>query len=336
MINVGVIGCGYWGPNLIRNFNQLSEVNMSKCCDLDSKRLNHIKALYPNIVPITNYSEVLKDPEIGAVAIATPVHTHFKIAKEALLHDKHIFVEKPITTNSEQAEELIELASKRGKILMVGHTFEYTPAVNKVKELISQGEIGEVYYINSTRVNLGLFQTDINVIWDLAPHDISILLYMLNVQADRVSARGESYVRKGIEDVGYLTLRFPNKVFANLHVSWLDPCKLRKMTIVGSKKMMVYDDIDIEGKIRIYDKGVSVQPYYDTFGEFQLLYRSGDMLMPKLGNAEPLGVECAHFIECIREKKNPRSDGLSGLRVVKVLEAATRSIQNGGVEERIT
>ena len=329
-INIAVIGCGYWGPNHIRNFIQISSCNMSICCDLEESKLDRMRTLYPSVNTTRDYGQIIDDPQIDAVVIATPVFTHFALAKECILHGKHVFVEKPITSCCSECMELIRLAEKQEKVLMVGHTFEYTAAVNKIKEIIESGELGEIFYITTIRVNLGLFQPDINVIWDLAPHDISIILYILGMEPNLVNAQGKAHYRNEIEDVATLTLNFPNGVIAFVHNSWLDPNKIRKTTIVGSKKMLVYDDVDPQEKIKIYDKGVEAPPYYDTFGEFHFSYRYGDIYSPRLEDYEPLRKECEHFLECIRESKRPRSDGYSGLRVVSVLEAACKSLKNNG------
>lgn len=329
-INIAVVGCGYWGPNLIRNFNQISSCNMSICCDLEEAKLDRIRGLYSSVKPTKNYEDILHDPEIDAVAIATPVFTHFNLGKECLLHGKHVFIEKPIASCSSECLELIRLAEEQEKVLMVGHTFEYTAAVNKIREIIKSGDLGEILYITTIRVNLGLFQPDINVIWDLAPHDISIILYILGMEPDLVNAQGKAHYRSEIEDVATVTLNFPNGVIAFIHNSWLDPNKIRRTTIVGSKKMLVYDDVDPQEKIKIYDKGVEAPPYYDTFGEFHFSYRYGDIYSPRIEDYEPLRKECEHFLECIRESKRPISDGYSGLRVVSVLEAANESLKKDG------
>lgn len=329
-INIAVIGCGYWGPNLIRNFNQIPSCNMSICCDLEDSRLDRIRGLYSSVKNTKNHEEILNDPEIDAVAIATPVFTHFNLGKQCLLHGKHVLIEKPIASSSSECLELICLAEEREKVLMVGHTFEYAAAVNKIKKIIENGDLGEIFYITITRANLGLFQPDINVIWDLAPHDISMIIYILGVEPHSVNAQGKAHYRSGIEDVATITLNFPNGVIAFLHNSWLDPNKIRRTTIVGSKKMLVYDDVETQEKIKIYDKGVEAPPYYDTFGEFQFSYRYGDIYSPRIEDYEPLRKECEHFLECIRENRRPRSDGHSGLRVVSVLEAANRSLKNNG------
>ena len=334
MLKVGVIGCGYWGPNLIRNFVQLNESDVARVADLDSGRLKHMRTLYPGVQTTSDYRDIISDPEIDIVAVATPVQTHFNFGKEALLAGKHVFIEKPIAASVREVEELIDLAQKKNRKLMVGHTFEYTGAVRKMKEIIDSGELGEIYYINSQRLNLGLFQQDINVLWDLAPHDISIILYLLGCEPESVSAIGSSHINPAIEDVAILTMRFPNNLIAFVQASWLDPDKIRKMTVVGSKKMMVYDDVQPSEKIRVYDKGVELPQHYDTFAEFHYSYKYGDIIIPKIEGGEPIRTELEHFLDCINNDKTPASDGVSGLRVIKILEAAQNSIRNSTTKEK--
>ena len=333
-VRVGVVGCGYWGPKLIRNFHSIPGSDLTIVSDLRQDRLDHIKGLYPSVETTTSFDALLDSP-VEAVAIATPVSRPYEMAKQALLADKHVLVEKPLTQSTEYADALIELARERGRILMVGHTFEYNPAVEYLKRFIESGKLGRVYYINATRVNLGIFQKDINVIWDLAPHDVSILLYLLGIKPDQVSARGSAYVQPGIEDVAYVTLNFPNGIMADVRVSWLDPCKIRRITVVGSKKMVVYDDVEPNEKIKIYDKGVDAPPYSDTMEQFRLSYRYGDITTPAISNAEPLAIETRHFLECIRTGTTPRSDGIVGRDVVRILEAAQHSLQNEGSIQRL-
>ncbi|MFZ1947445.1 MAG: Gfo/Idh/MocA family oxidoreductase [bacterium] len=327
---VGVIGCGYWGPNLLRNLSQLPISRVKYCCDLDDGRLGHMKSLYPTVTATKRYEDLLGDDEVQAVAIATPVSTHFAIAKACLESGKHVLVEKPLAASVAEAEELNRIAEKRDLVLFVGHTFVYSAAVEKMKELVEAGELGEMFYVSSVRVNLGLFQEDINVIWDLAPHDISILNYIFGREPVTVSTFARSYIRPGIEDVAFVALQYPKGVVAHIHVSWLDPCKIRRTTLVGSKKMLVYDDTSTLEKIRVYDKGVTIQPHYDTFGEFQLAYRFGDIVVPKINEVEPLKKECSHFIECVRNGSRPLSNGRAGLAVVKVVERACESAKLGG------
>ncbi|MDI6785199.1 MAG: Gfo/Idh/MocA family oxidoreductase [bacterium] len=330
-INIAVVGCGYWGPNLIRNFSQLTNVDRVFACDKDKNRLSKVRDHFPNINTTDNFENIINNTEIDAVAIATPVFLHHKLGKQVLESGKHLFIEKPLTSSVAEAKELLRLARENKKTLMVGHTFEYTPAVNKIKEIIDSGELGEIYYVDMSRLNLGLFQPDINVIWDLAPHDLSILMFVLGQRPTSVSAYGASHVIENIEDVAQVRIEFSNKLFALLHVSWLDPCKVRRATIVGSKKMLVYNDITPLEKIRIYDRGVESESSYDSFGEFHLSYRYGDIYIPMLSGIEPLKVECSHFVECILEGKTPNTDGQNGLNVVTILEATQESIKKNGI-----
>jgi len=329
-MKIAVIGCGYWGPNLVRNFVQSNQVRQLICCDLYQKRLDHIKNLYPSVEVLSDYRDLFSMSDLDGVAIATPVKTHYPIAKEFLDQGKHVFVEKPLTHSYETALELVKRAEEKQKVLMVGHTFEYTAAVNKVKEIIEGGELGKILYISSIRVNLGLFQPDINVVWDLAPHDISIIMYILGETPVSVNSQGKAHFKPDIEDVATTTLNFKNGVVAFVHNSWLDPNKIRRTTIVGTKKMLVYDDIEPQEKIKIYDKGVDVPPYYDTYAEFHFSYRYGDIHSPRIDDYEPLKRECEHYLTCIRKGMPPRSDGYSGLRVVSILEAANKSLKKKG------
>ena len=334
-MNIAVIGCGYWGPNLIRNFYSISDCKMDSCCDLDPKNLERMRSLFPGIKVTPNYKEILKSQVIDAVAIATPVSTHHKLAKECLQANKHVLVEKPLAASREQCIDLIRIAKEMDKVLMVGHTFEYTAAVNKVKDILKDGELGEVLYISSLRLNLGLFQPDINVVWDLAPHDISIILYLLGKEPVTVNGQGQAHYFENMEDVATATLHFDNGEVAFLHQSWLDPYKIRKMTIVGTEKMLVYDDVQPNEKIKIFDKGIAAPRHYDTFAAFHFAYHYGDIFSPRLEECEPLKEECGHFLECIREKKTPKSDGYSGLRVVTIIETICESIRNAGAEIQI-
>lgn len=336
-MKLGIVGCGYWGPNLVRNFNSINGVEMAYCADLDDIRLGHIKNLYPKISVTRDYKDIINEKDIDAVIVATPVETHYQIAKEALNAGKHVLVEKPIAESSGEALELIKTAEKNKKILMVDHTFEYSAPVRKIREILKSNELGNIMTIDMIRVNLGLFQEKINVILDLAPHDVSMLLYYLEEMPLTARAIGQSYIREGIEDDARITLEFKNKITANIHVSWLDPCKIRRTTIVGNKKMLVFDDVAQDEKIKIYDKGVTIQknnipkqPYYDTYEQWTLAYRSGDIYAPKVDNKEPLSAMANHFIDCIKNSKKPLTDGYSGLRVVNVLEAAQKSLKNDG------
>lgn len=329
MIKTGVIGCGYWGPNLIRNFRSTKGCDMQICCDMQEDRLQRIKTLFPEIATTKNHEDLINS-DLDAIAIATPVWTHYPLAKACLEAGKHVFVEKPLTRSSAECEELIELAEKKGLVLMVGHTFEYTAAVNMIKDIVNSGELGDIMYVNSTRVNLGLFQQDINVIWDLAPHDISIITYVLDREPVTVNAQGSSHFKEGIEDVAMTTLNFDDGLVAFIRNSWIDPNKVRTMLFVGTKKMLVYDDTSPNEKIKIYDKGVEKPDYYDNFGEFQFAYRYGDIYIPRIQEYEALHNECGHFINSIKGSTTPRSDGHSGLRVIRVIEAANQSLLENG------
>jgi predicted dehydrogenase len=332
-VNVALIGCGYWGPNLARNFYQLPNAQLVTCCDLDERKLEQMQRLYPTRVT-QDYGSVLADSSVEAVALATPAGSHHTLARAALLAGKHVFVEKPLTMSSAEAESLIDLAQQQSRVLMVGHVFQYNPAVLKIKELIDSGQIGQVYYLYSNRVNLGRVQSDVNALWNIAPHDVSISLYLLDVMPVEVSARGAAYLNGRVEDVVFLAMQFPEGVMAHVQVSWLDPSKVRRMTVVGSERMIVYDDVASEGKVKIYDKGVyrKGDPIY---GEFQYKLHSGDIYIPKIEMTEPLRNECAHFVECVLEGARPLTDGESGLRVVRVLEAAQESLKEGGQAVRI-
>ncbi len=327
---MAVVGLGYWGPNWVRVINQLQRTNRIVCCDLSAARREQIAKLYPEVETIESVENVLADPEIEAAVVATPVGTHYDMARRFLEAGKSVLVEKPLAMSLKQAADLVGLSHRQARTLMVGHTFEYSSPVLKAKELIDSGELGDILYISSVRANLGLFQRDINVAWDLATHDISIILMLLGQMPEAVSCQAQSHYRNNVEDVALLTLHFPGGIIAFIHVSWLDPNKIRRATIVGSRKMVVYDDTALQEKIRVYDKGVTVQPHYQTYGEFQLSYRYGDIQIPRIEEAEPLKVECEHFLDCIHSGALPRTDGMSGLRVVSVLEAADISLNNGG------
>ncbi len=334
LIKVGAIGYGYWGPNLVRNFVENPSSEVVIVADLKKERLAKIKSTYPQVEVTSDYHDIF-NKGLNAVVIATPPTTHYPLAKECLEHGLHVLVEKPITLDSKQAEELIELSKQNGLILMVGHTFEYNGAVHTLKQLIDSGELGQIYYVDAARLNLGLFQRDLNVLWDLAPHDISILLYILGQAPLSVSAHGMPFVNEGIQDVVYMNLVFPNNILAHIHVSWLDPCKVRRVTVVGSKKMVVYNDIESLEKIRIYDKGVEKPPYTNTFGDFQLSYRYGDVVIPNIRLSEPLQKECQHFLDCIINHCEPQSGGENGLQVVKIIEAAQRSLSENGRHQEV-
>lgn len=336
MLNVAVVGCGYWGPNLIRNFNSLSECKVKLVCDINSDRIAHMKTLYPEVQGTSEFDDLINNSDIDAIAVATPVRLHYEMAKKSLQAGKHTLIEKPMASSVAECKELIELAERRRLTLMVGHTFIYSVPIRKIKEIVDFGELGQIQYINSRRLNLGLFQKDINVAWDLATHDISIILYVLNETPTSVNCQGKAHIKPGIEDVTNMTLSFANGSFASIQSSWLDPDKVRDMTFVGTKKMLVYNDIEPIEKIKIYDKRVTVPPHYDTFGEFQYSYHYGDMYSPYLELVEPLKIECQHFLDCIRTGAKPESSGLEGLRVVQVLEAASESLKNSGGQVAIS
>jgi predicted dehydrogenase len=329
-INVGVVGCGYWGPNLIRNFRQLQDCRLRLMCDTSEQRLAHIKSLYQDLEGHKDFGHLLNGAGLDAIIIATPVRFHFDMAKASLLAGKHTFIEKPMASSAEQCEELVQIAEERNLVLMVGHTFLYSPAVQKIKAIVDRGDIGEIRYISARRLNLGLYQKDINVAWDLAPHDISIILHVLGELPVSVNCRGEAHVTPGIEDVTNIHLTFPKQRSAMIQSSWLDPRKVREMTIVGSKRMIVYDDVAPLEKIKIFDVRVEVPPHYDTFAEFQYSYHYGDMYVPYLKQEEPLKVECQHFLDCIRNGKAPLTNGRRGLELVKILEAASASLKVNG------
>jgi len=332
---VALIGYGYWGPNLLRNYMELPQATVKWVCDKRQKALKKAQTRFPTVPTTSELADVLGDKKVDAVLIATPISTHFPIAKAALEAGKHVFVEKPMTANTAQARELVELAASKKLTLMVGHTFLFSPPVRKVKELIDSGELGDIYFVTTQRVNLGLHQKDVSVVWDLAPHDISILNYWLGETAESVIVTGRGCIVPEIPDVAFINLRFPSGVVAEIQASWLSPVKLRRTIVVGSKKMLVYDDTENVEKVKIYDHGVHFHEPED-FGEFQLSYRTGDILAPKISGSEPLWVEAEYFIACIRKGKCSISDGRSGLSVVASLEAAQASLDGGGVQMPIS
>jgi len=329
-IAVAVVGCGYWGPNLVRNYASLDECQVSYICDPREDRLRHMSKLFPGIKGTTRYEEVLNDKNTEAVALATPVSTHYELARAALEAGKHVFIEKPMATSCEDCVKMLDLAQMKNLVLMIGHTFLFTPVVKKIKEIIDHGDLGDILYISARRLNLGLFQTDINVAWDLAPHDISIILYILNEMPESVNCQGKAHINKGIEDVVSINLNFTTGSYATIHNSWLDPSKVREMTFVGDRRMLIYNDIEPIEKIKIYDKRVETPPHYDTFAEFHYSYHYGDMFSPYLVQVEPLKNECKHFIDCIRTGQRPVSDGEMGLKIVSILEAASASLKQRG------
>src|SRR5229473_1925749 len=328
MIKVGVIGYGYWGPNIVRNFHGQAHTRVEMLCDKNANALARAKRSYPAIEVTTDPFDILKSPNIDAVAVITPVWTHYELAKAALEHGKHVFVEKPFASSSEQASELIEIAARKNLTIMVDHTFLFTGAVRKIRELTESGALGDLYYYDSLRVNLGLFQHDISVVWDLAPHDLSIMDHVINKEPEAIVATGEKHLN-GVEDVAFMTVYFPQNVIAHINVNWLSPVKIRTTLIGGQKRMLVWNDLVADEKIRVYDKGVQI-----TSGEgirdLLVSYRSGDMWAPQLEQSEALHVELEYFADCVMNNKTPFNDGHAGLRVVRMLEAAECSIQKRG------
>jgi predicted dehydrogenase len=329
-VKLGIIGCGYWGPNLVRNFRSLPNCEMAMVCDANAGRLRHMKSLYPDLEVCDSHLHAINGAGLDAVVVATPVRHHFSIARDSLMAGKHTMIEKPMAASLAECEELIQIAESKNLILMVGHTFLYAPPIRKIKDIVDWGDIGEIQYVASRRLNLGLFQKDINVTWDLAPHDLSIILHIMGEAPESVSCSGTAHVTPGIEDVTVMYLTFSKKRCAIVHNSWLDPRKVREMTIVGTRRMIVYDDLATLEKIKIFDARVETPPHYDTFAEFQYAYHYGDVYAPHLKQEEPLKVECAHFVECIQQGRQPLTSGRHGAELVRILEAARESLRRGG------
>lgn len=330
MINVGLVGYGYWGPNLVRNFVESADAHMAKVCDMNTARLKAVQARYPGVEVTARYEDLIGDTGIDAVVIATPVSTHFGLAMQALQADKHVLVEKPITAKADEARQLIDEAERRKKVLMVDHTFIYTGAVRKIKELVDAKEVGDIYYYDSTRINLGLFQHDVNVLWDLAVHDLSIMGHILADKPRAVSATGISHIEGRPENTAYLTVFFDSKVIAHIHANWLAPVKIRQTIIGGSNKMVVYDDLEPSEKIKVYDKGITLDESPESVYNMRIGYRAGDMWAPQLDMTEALQAEVGHFIDCIEGGTKPMTDGEAGLQIVKILEAGTASMKEHG------
>jgi len=328
MFRFGVIGYGYWGPNIVRNLRSLSSAEIVAVCDKSDASLRRVKQAYPDLHVTSDPSEILCSPDIDAVAVITPVWTHFELAERALRNGKHVFVEKPFTSTSRQAEQLIELADRNGLTIMVDHTFLFTGAVRKIRDLIDDGTLGKLYYYDSMRVNLGLFQHDIDVLWDLAPHDLSIADYLIGQQPEVVIATGESHLN-GHADVAFMTLYYPNNVIAHINVNWLSPVKIRTTLIGGEKKMLVWNDLEVDEKIKVYDKGVQVKSHEGVY-DLLVSYRSGDMWAPKVEANEALKSELSYFVDCVEHGERPFNDGMAGLRVVRILEAAQGSLKAKG------
>ncbi len=329
-LSIALVGYGYWGPNLARNFHQLAGVKLAYVVDPNPAARAQAEQRY-GCATAARLEEILADPALAGVVVATPARTHFTLARDALAAGKHVLVEKPLTMDLDEGAELIALARQQQLTLMVGHVFEYNPAVRYIKTLIERGELGEIFYLYSRRVNLGRVQSDVNALWSIAPHDISIALYLLGQLPEAVRCQGASCLNGRVEDVVFLTLFFPNNLLCHVHASWLDPSKTREMTVVGSRKMVVYDDVSTEGKVRIYDKG-AFRKGDVTYGDFQYKLHSGDILIPRLDLHEPLQMECAHWIDCIRTGSPPLTDGENGLRVLKVLDAGERSLRQEGAK----
>jgi predicted dehydrogenase len=343
-VRVALVGLGYWGPNLARTLSSLKGGVLAAICDSDGTRVARYAEQYPRARAVQSYDMIVDDPTIDAIVLATPVETHFPLALRALEAGKHVLVEKPLARTTDECRRLIAEAEGRSLILMAGHVFLYNAAVRKVRDYIESDELGEIYYVYSQRLNLGQVRHDVNALWNFAPHDLSILSYWLGAAPHSVIARGFSYLQPDIEDVVFMTLEYPQGVGANVHISWLDPHKVRLMTVVGSKKMIVYDDVSADSRLTLYDKGVTRAAAvrddaslgrYESFGEFQLLLRAGDVLIPKVDFVEPLHTECQHFIDCIVDGGRPISDGWDGLRVVQALEAAQRSMELAGSSVRV-
>jgi predicted dehydrogenase len=333
MVGIGLVGYGYWGPNLGRNFSATPGCRVVAICDQNPTRLAFAGRQFPACSTTTRYEDLLAHRDIDAIAIATPAVTHFELARQALLSGKDVLVEKPMTTTSADAIELIELADRQGRVLAVDHTFLYTDAVRKIKELLDSGEIGDLLYMDSVRTNLGLFQKDHNVIWDLAPHELSIVLHFVAHDPISVQALGACHAGNGIENLAYVHLEFPNNLVAHFHLNWLAPVKIRQTIVAGSKKMIVYDDMQRSEKIKVYDKGIAIDSSsdgIDAIYKASINYRTGDVVAPHLKNSEALAVEVAHFVDCVRTRQRPQVDGLAGLRVVRLLEAAQQSLEQRG------
>lgn len=332
-INIGIIGCGHWGVNYIRCFSNIINSNIIACCDIREENLNKIKKLHPFVKVSKDYKDILEDNSINAVVVATPANTHYRIVKDCLTHEKDILAEKPLTLDPEESLELVSLAERQKKILMVSHTFLYNAGIIKMKEYIKKGVLGRIYYINATRTHLGLIRNDVNAIWDLAPHDVSIFNYLTDTVPASVSAIGACHLKKGREDVAFINLIYPRDIIANIHVSWTDSNKERTIRVVGSTARAVFNDLDNLERVKIYKKGIEISEEYDDFGGFQLRLRDGDIISPKIELKEPLKEECLHFVECVRKRGRPITDGRNGFEVVKVMSAIERSLRSNGATE---
>ena len=330
MVRIGIIGCGSWGKNYVRAFGSLDGVRLVGFCDLLQERLDGLQKRHPGVLITTDYHDLLRSKELDAVCIATEAVNHYRVTKEALGWGKDVLVEKPLATSSDECERLVQIAEDRKRILMVGHVFLYNRAVGVLKSYIDDGVLGKIYYIHAARTNLGPIRKDVNAIWDLAPHDISTISHLVGAQPLEVSATGSSYLSAGVQDMAFISMRYPDDIVANIHVSWLYPRKTRETTIIGSEKMAVLDDVSTLEKIKLFDKGVMKEPTYDSYGDFQLSLRGGDITIPNVEVKEPLLAECIHFAECVQKRKKPLSDGVEGLNVVRVIEAVITSIGMSG------
>lgn len=332
MLNMGVIGYGYWGPKIVRNFGSSPKASVVSVCDLDHNALYQVKKNFENVHVTQDYDEIIKSPKIDAVAIVTPVSTHYDIAKKALLHGKHVFIEKPFTASTAEATELIELAERKSLVIMVDHTFLFCGAVKKIKQLIEEDVLGELYYFDSIRINLGLFQKDVNVVWDLAPHDFSIMHHLIGREPLAVAATGMSHFDNNIENVAYITVYFPGNLIAHININWLSPVKIRTTLIGGHKKMLVWNDLVADEKVRVYDRGVENGNGIskEKMNNFLMHYRMGDMWAPRFEQLEALRCEADYFVDCVENNTKPINDGAAGMRVVKMLEASVKSLKNGG------
>lgn len=335
-IKIGVIGCGHWGPNHVRNFSHLLTSKAIVCADLDEERLKAIKSTFLSVITTTDYKDILNDASVKAICIATPSATHYKLAKESLEHEKDVLCEKPLSVTVEEAEELMAIAKEKKLVLMVGHVFIFNPGIQKLTEYIRNGTLGKIQYAHSERTNLGPFRYDVDAVMDLASHDVSIFNHLFAEAPIEVSARGHRCLTDERDDLAFITLLYPNNILVNVHVSWIDPKKVRTITVVGDRKMVIWDDLSMEGTVKLYDKHVEhSMPYYETFGEFQLLSKEGDITIPKIDLHEPLKAQDAHFIDCIKMRKKPICDGKAGLGVVKVLCAAEESMKMKGAAVEI-
>ncbi|MBT6050733.1 MAG: Gfo/Idh/MocA family oxidoreductase [Candidatus Scalindua sp.] len=335
MIRIGIIGCGYWGINYVRVFSELPDVTVSRVCDTSDERLLKMHRKFPYVFPTKLMDELLADDEVDAVVVATEASTHYDITKACLLNNKHVLVEKPMTTSVEEGEDLVRLAEEKNLKLMVGHTFLYNPAIRKMKEYLTDDDIGSIYYLKATRTHLGLIRKDVNAIWDLAPHDISIFSFLLDAQPLWVSAIGGNFLN-GRPDVGFLTLGYPQNILGHIHVSWINSNKVREISVVGSNKRIVFDDLNSMESVRIFEKGAAMTGETDSFGEFKLQLRDGDILSPSINTSEPLKNQCSHFVSCVANDHSPLTNGTNGLDVVRVMEAINLSLEKCGAPVEIS